>query len=144
VSERWNLTEEAEPVPPATITLVQGPSFVICDAGGDIDAPGARSVEGLFVGDTRVCSRLLMRLDGRRLEALAVAPQQSAARAVLNPRDRVIPLAGPGAIVRVVRDRHGPGKGVAGMSSECPSERAGWPSPESCSQSSSTGGSWNT
>jgi glycogen debranching enzyme len=71
MAEPWTLTEEAEPVPAATVTLVQGASFAICDRAGDI---GGRGVEGLFVGDTRVCSRLVVTVDGARAEPLAVAP----------------------------------------------------------------------
>jgi glycogen debranching enzyme len=64
------MTEESVPVPAATVTLVEGASFAICGSGGDIAGSG---VEGLFVGDTRVCSRLLLTIDGRPVETLAVA-----------------------------------------------------------------------
>ena len=40
MSERWTLSEESEPVSPATITLVEGSSFTICDLGGDIVGRG--------------------------------------------------------------------------------------------------------
>jgi hypothetical protein len=66
------MTEESQPVPAATMTLVEGASFAICDAGGDI---GGRGVEGVFVGDTRICSRLVLTVDGVPVEALAVAPR---------------------------------------------------------------------
>jgi len=68
--EQWTFSDEAEPVPPATVTLVEGASFVICDAGGDILG---RGVEGLFVGDTRICSRLIVTVDDRPIEPLTVA-----------------------------------------------------------------------
>jgi glycogen debranching enzyme len=64
------LGEESEPVPAATVTLVHGTSFVICDAGGDVTGSG---IEGLFVADTRICSRLELRIDGARVEPLTVA-----------------------------------------------------------------------
>jgi glycogen debranching enzyme len=64
------MTEESVAVPATTVTLVEGSSFAICDTGGDIAGTG---VEGVFVGDTRVCSRLALRVDDRRVDALAVA-----------------------------------------------------------------------
>ncbi|HKY67572.1 MAG TPA: glycogen debranching N-terminal domain-containing protein, partial [Acidimicrobiales bacterium] len=69
MSERWTLNEESEPVSPATLTLVEGATFAICDLGGDI---AGRGVEGLYVGDTRVCSRLLLTVDDRTPEPLTV------------------------------------------------------------------------
>ncbi|MGH9090552.1 MAG: amylo-alpha-1,6-glucosidase [Acidimicrobiales bacterium] len=50
------------------VTLVDESTFAISDPAGDI-APGG--AHGLFVRDTRVLSRLELRVDGRRLEALA-------------------------------------------------------------------------
>jgi glycogen debranching enzyme len=70
MSERWTLSEESEPVSPATITLVEGSSFTICDLGGDIVG---RGVEGLYVADTRICSQLVLTVDDRMLEPLTVA-----------------------------------------------------------------------
>jgi glycogen debranching enzyme len=69
MSERWTLNDESQPVSPATLTLVEGASFAICDLGGDI---AGRGVEGLYVGDTRVCSRLLLTVDDRTPEPLTV------------------------------------------------------------------------
>jgi glycogen debranching enzyme len=65
--QRFTLRRESVPVPAATVTLVEGASFAICDAGGDI-SPGG--VEGVFVGDTRVCSRLTLTVDGAPTEPL--------------------------------------------------------------------------
>jgi glycogen debranching enzyme len=62
--------DESEPVPSATVTLVEGASFAICDAAGDITEG---SVEGLFVADTRICSRLVLSVDGGPLDPLTVA-----------------------------------------------------------------------
>jgi glycogen debranching enzyme len=70
MSERWTLSEESEPVSPATMTLVEGASFTICDLGGDI---AGRGVEGLFVADTRICSHLVLTIDDRKLEPLTAA-----------------------------------------------------------------------
>jgi glycogen debranching enzyme len=62
-------TEESEPVPAATVTLVEGETFAISDAGGDM---ASRGVEGLFVADTRVCSRLSLSVNGSPIEPLTV------------------------------------------------------------------------
>jgi glycogen debranching enzyme len=50
------------------VTLVDESTFAISDHAGDIVPGGAH---GLFVRDTRVLSRLELRIDGRRLEGLA-------------------------------------------------------------------------
>ncbi len=50
------------------MTLVDESTFAISDRAGDI-VPG--TAHGLFVRDTRVISRLELRIDGRRLESLA-------------------------------------------------------------------------
>ena len=70
MSERWTLSEESEPISPATVTLVEGASFMICDLGGDISG---RGVEGLYVADTRICSHLVLTVDDQKLEPLTVA-----------------------------------------------------------------------
>jgi hypothetical protein len=62
--------EESEPVPAATVTLVEGASFAIGGSGGDIERGG---VEGLFVGDTRICSRMVLSIDGLVVEPLSLA-----------------------------------------------------------------------
>ncbi|MGO9455929.1 MAG: glycogen debranching N-terminal domain-containing protein [Acidimicrobiales bacterium] len=51
-----------------SVTLVDESTFAISDQAGDIVPGGAH---GLFVRDTRVISRLELRIDGRRLEGLA-------------------------------------------------------------------------
>jgi len=56
----------------ASVTLVEGSSFSIASATGDIDAGGA---EGLFFEDTRFVSTWRLRLDGERPQALAVLPR---------------------------------------------------------------------
>jgi glycogen debranching enzyme len=70
VSQPWTFTEESEAVPHATVTLVGDASFAICDSSGDITG---HSVEGLFVGDTRTCSRLRLLVDDRTVEALGTS-----------------------------------------------------------------------
>lgn len=56
-------------MPAGTVTLVEGASFAICDTAGDI-VPGA--VQGLFVGDTRVCSACTLLIDGLSVQPLTV------------------------------------------------------------------------
>ena len=87
MSEQWRITEESAPVPASTLTLVEGSSFVICDSDGDI----TDGVQGLFVGNTRVCSRLRLSVDGRPIEPLtAVARSPSAAAFVGRTVDRAV------------------------------------------------------
>ncbi len=62
--------DESQPVPATTVTLVEGASFTICAADGGIDGGG---VTGLFVGDTRICSRMLLSIDGGSVEPLTLA-----------------------------------------------------------------------
>lgn len=84
--EGRTFTEEAEPVPGTTLTLVQGTSFAICEASGDI---GASSVEGVYVADTRICARLVLRVDGRPLEPLTTSlPSPFQATVLGRTRDR--------------------------------------------------------
>ncbi len=68
-------TFENEPVGHAghTVTLVEGSSFCISSASGDI-AEGAAA--GLFVLDTRVLSRWLLMVDDRAPEPLAAFPRE--------------------------------------------------------------------
>jgi glycogen debranching enzyme len=54
--------------PPSSVTLVQGRSFAISDRGGDIERVGP---SGVFVGDTRICTQLLLTVDGMRVQPLA-------------------------------------------------------------------------
>ena len=64
-------------VAPSVITLVEGSSFCVSAANGDIAGDRA---EGLFVRDTRLLSRWELFLDGARVEplsAVAVEPYQA-------------------------------------------------------------------
>lgn len=60
--------EESEAVSTATVRLVQGSTLVICDASGDITG---QSAEGLFVGDCRICSGLIVNVDDLPVEPLS-------------------------------------------------------------------------
>ena len=62
--------DESQPVPASTVTLVEGASFTICGPDGGIDGGG---VAGLFVGDTRICSRMVLSIDGGGVEPLTLA-----------------------------------------------------------------------
>ncbi len=77
------------PVPPVgCVSLVEGSTFIISDARGDV-LPGA--ARGLFHRDTRFLSRLELRVDGANLEPLAArAVDPYSARFVLR-----VPREGP-------------------------------------------------
>ena len=60
----WGFADESPAVPVASLTLIEGTSFVICDGAGDM---GDGPVDGVFVGDTRVCERLTLTINGARL-----------------------------------------------------------------------------
>lgn len=81
----WTFANESPAVPASSLTLIEGTSFVICGGGGDI---GDGPVDGLFVGDTRVCDRLVLTVDGDRIEALA-ATQPSPFQATMVGRTRL-------------------------------------------------------
>jgi len=56
-----------------SVTLVEGASFCVSDANGDIEP---HRVGGLFVRDTRIVSRWQLRIDGHEVEGLSVLPQE--------------------------------------------------------------------
>jgi glycogen debranching enzyme len=64
----WTFSSEAVLADRGSLTLVGGPSFVICDRRGDITGDGP---SGLFVGDRRVLSRLVLQVEGEVIEPLA-------------------------------------------------------------------------
>jgi len=74
VTGPWSAGEEpvGQGVPGGTVTLVEGSTFCISEAGGDV-AHG--QPQGLFVRDMRVLSRWSLAIDGRTPKPLAV--QQS-------------------------------------------------------------------
>jgi len=84
-------------VQPATtdisVTLVEHTNFAVSDRAGDM-LPG--TYHGFFVADTRVLSRLVVRLNGKRLESLAAGgDEHHAARTfyLANPRLASIPAS---------------------------------------------------
>ena len=84
-----------------TVSLVEHTNFAVSDRAGDM-LPG--TYHGFFVSDTRVLSRLVLRINGRRLEPLASADdgEHSAGTFYLaNPRARGVPAA----TISVFRDR---------------------------------------
>ncbi|WP_413451687.1 glycogen debranching N-terminal domain-containing protein [Georgenia phoenicis] len=60
-------------VAPTSVTLVEGSSFCVSGASGDIDPARA---EGLFVQDTRLLSRWQLLVDDAPVEPLAVLPRE--------------------------------------------------------------------
>ncbi|MFT8395377.1 glycogen debranching N-terminal domain-containing protein [Propionibacterium sp.] len=54
-----------------TVTFVEGASFCVCEANGEIVPDRA---DGLFVRDTRLISRWQLRIDGKDIEPLSVIP----------------------------------------------------------------------
>jgi hypothetical protein len=86
MSSPWSFGDESEAVGPATITVVNGTSFVICEHNGDVTN---RGVQGVFVADTRLCSFVGLAIDGQPCEGLAVAvDHRYAARFVGRSADR--------------------------------------------------------
>ncbi|WP_018762563.1 amylo-alpha-1,6-glucosidase [Arthrobacter sp. 135MFCol5.1] len=64
----WNADTAAGPLGSGSVTLVEGSSFCISAANGDISPD---SPQGLFVEDTRILSRLSLIVNGESLEPLA-------------------------------------------------------------------------
>ncbi len=60
---------ESPIIPGSSLILTAGTSFMICGRTGDI---GSGSVDGVFVGDTRICDRLVLEVDGAPIVGLAV------------------------------------------------------------------------
>jgi glycogen debranching enzyme len=103
VTEPWAV---AQPPPSlgaagALTTLVEGSSFCISAASGDI-RPGGPS--GLFLRDTRVLSEWVLDVDGSGLEPLLVTSDEPF-RATFLTRARPRPGQGDSTLL-VVRDRH--------------------------------------
>jgi glycogen debranching enzyme len=86
---------------PRQVTLVEGQTFCIAEASGDMQAA---LPQGLFYLDARVLSRWELRLNGQPLEPLAVATTEPFAAMHVN---RGAPAVGKAdADVVVVRHRH--------------------------------------
>jgi glycogen debranching enzyme len=73
MTEGWVFAGEPVPVTGATVTLVEGSSFCICDSAGEM-TPG--SPQGLFFRDTRILSAWQLRLDDEALEPLTVIAEE--------------------------------------------------------------------
>ena len=67
MSAPWLYAGAPDPVGDQAVTLMEGTTFCISDARGDI---GLVRPGGLFVRDTRVLSRWLLSIDGHRIEPL--------------------------------------------------------------------------
>jgi hypothetical protein len=67
----WTFAEESATIAAELVTLVHGTTFAILDRRGDL--AGRTGPQGLFVGDTRVCSELVLLVDGEAPEPLTVA-----------------------------------------------------------------------
>ena len=99
----WDTTSPVAALarPGGDITLVEGQTFCISDRRGDMSESFPH---GLFLLDTRVLSRLELRLNGHRLEAVAVAVDDPFAATFAT---RGAPAAGTAdADVVVFRRRH--------------------------------------
>jgi glycogen debranching enzyme len=66
----WTFAEESSPISAELVTLVHGTTFALVDRRGDLC--GRHGPQGLFVGDTRICSELLLLVDGEAPEPLTV------------------------------------------------------------------------
>ena len=82
----WGFADESPAVPASSLTLTEGTTFVICGSAGDI---GDAALDGVFVGDTRICDRLVLTVDGERIEALATT-QTSPFHAVMVGRTTTV------------------------------------------------------
>ncbi|HEX2894632.1 MAG TPA: glycogen debranching N-terminal domain-containing protein [Marmoricola sp.] len=69
MSAPWLYAGAPDPVADTAVTLMEGTTFCISDAQGDV---GVLPAGGLFVRDTRVLSTWTLSLAGRRLDALRV------------------------------------------------------------------------
>jgi hypothetical protein len=56
------------PPPGSVVTLIEGGSFCVSGPAGDISASEAGAGHGLYVADRRLLSRLVMTVNGQRLE----------------------------------------------------------------------------
>ncbi|MDQ1751862.1 MAG: hypothetical protein QOE71_2918 [Pseudonocardiales bacterium] len=73
MTQGWTFAGEPARVSGATVTLLEGSSFCLCEQSGDVN-PG--SAHGLFFRDTRILSAWQLRLDDEAVEPLAVMAEQ--------------------------------------------------------------------
>src|SRR5882757_9060170 len=69
MTEGWTFAGEPTRVSGATVTLLEGSSFCLCEQSGDINLG---SPQGLFFRDTRILSGWQLLLDDEAVEPLAV------------------------------------------------------------------------
>src|SRR5687768_13331027 len=69
----WNADTAAGPLGAGTVTLVEGSSFCISSANGDIHP---EYPHGVFFEDTRILSRWNLTVDGEPLEPLAAKTKE--------------------------------------------------------------------
>jgi glycogen debranching enzyme len=74
VTLAWNFAGSPGGVTAGTVTLIEGSSFCLSEASGDITTG---SSQGLFLRDTRVLSRWELRLDGDPVEPLTVLTEET-------------------------------------------------------------------
>ena len=88
------------------VTLVDGSTFAVSDRAGDI--VGSDS-QGLYLSDTRILDRLVLTIDGSRIEALSVIPNGPFSATFVG---RTPPAAGRAdSALSVIRRRH-VGRGI--------------------------------
>ncbi|MCA4132549.1 glycogen debranching N-terminal domain-containing protein [Arthrobacter sp. M4] len=69
----WNADTAAGPLGAGTVTLVEGSSFCISMANGDIQS---EHPHGVFFQDTRIVSRWVLSINGQRIEPLAAETKE--------------------------------------------------------------------
>jgi glycogen debranching enzyme len=73
MTQGWTFAGEPARVGGATVTLLEGSSFSLCEQSGDVN-PG--SAHGLFFRDTRILSAWQLRVDDEAVEPLAVMAEE--------------------------------------------------------------------
>jgi glycogen debranching enzyme len=92
--------------PGSLVTLVEGGSFCVSDPSGDIGDQVVGGTEGLFVADRRLLSRLVLMVNGHRLEPVDHHVDDPAAATFVGralgpvPGARSSPAAGPVVVRR--------------------------------------------
>ncbi len=90
----------------ASITLVDGATFAVSDRSGDINGTDA---DGLYLSDTRILNRLVVTIDGSRIEPLSVMSNGPFSATFVG---RTSPSAGHAdSPLSVIRRRH-VGRGI--------------------------------
>ena len=93
--------------PQAPVTILDGNTFVVCDAAGDIQASPS-DTSGLFAYDTRFLSTWLLTINGQKLHALSVDDvQYFESRFFIVPGQARVYLDAKLSVVRQRTMRHG-------------------------------------